>query len=107
MAYRHLAYEDVKKYCLKVFQGYGFNETESAQITDVLLEADLSGFESHGVQRLTRYHFEMLSGFVKKENKPEIIKETPISALIDGHDGMGQLIGVQAMQLAIEKAKKC
>ncbi|MBP3304573.1 MAG: Ldh family oxidoreductase [Oscillospiraceae bacterium] len=107
MAYRHLAYEDVKKFCIKVFQAYGFSQTESEQVTDVLLEADLSGIESHGIQRLTRYHFEMLSGFVKLDQKPEIVKETPISALIDGHDGMGQLIGIQSMQLAIEKAKKC
>ena len=107
MAYRHLAYEDVKAFCIKVFQGYGFSPEESRQITDVLLEADLSGIESHGIQRLTRYHYEMLSGFVKIDSKPEIVQETPISALLDGHDGMGQLIGVQAMQLAIEKAKRC
>ncbi len=48
----------------------------------------------------------MRSGFVKLDARPEIVAETPISAVIDGHDGMGQLIGVQAMQLAIDKAKK-
>ena len=106
MAYRHLAYEDVRNFCIKVFQGYGFTEKESQQITDVLLEADLSGIESHGIQRLTRYHFEMLSGFVKLDTKPEIVSETPISAVIDGRDGMGQLLAIQAMELAIEKAKK-
>ena len=106
MAYRHLAFQDVEAFCIKVFQGYGFTEAESRQITDVLLAADLAGFESHGIQRLTRYHFEMLSGFVKLDQKPEIVKETPISAVIDGHDGMGQLIGVQAMELAIRKAKE-
>ena len=47
MAYRHLAFNDVQAFCVKVFQGYGFTEKESRQITDVLLEADLSGFESH------------------------------------------------------------
>lgn len=105
MAYRHLAYEDVRKYCIRVFQAYGFTPEESTQITDILLEADLSGIESHGIQRLTRYHFEMQSGFVDLAAKPEIITQTPISALIDGHDGMGQLIAIQAMQLAIDKAK--
>lgn len=106
MAYRHLAYEDVKAFCIKVFQGYGFSKTESEQITEVLLEADLSGIESHGIQRLTRYHFEILSGFVKLDASPEIVCETPISAVVDGHDTMGQLLGVYSMNLAIEKAKK-
>jgi len=107
MAYRHLAYKDVKAFCEKVFCGYGFSPEESGQITDILLEADLSGIESHGIQRLTRYHQEITSGFVKLDSQPEIVQETPLSALIDGHDGMGQLIGVKAMKLAIEKAGKC
>ena len=38
--------------------------------------------------------------------KPEIVFETPISAVIDGHNGMGQLISVYAMKKAIEKSQK-
>lgn len=106
MAYRKIGYEATRRFCIKVFQGYGFTEEESTQITDVLLEADLSGIESHGIQRLVRYDFEMKSGYVKLDAKPEIVFETPVSAVIDGHDAMGQLLGVNAMRLAIEKAKK-
>ena len=36
----------------------------------------------------------------------EIIKETETTAVVDGHDGMGQVIGKKAMQMAIDKAKK-
>ena len=46
------------------------------------------------------------NGLIKIDAKPEIVKETPISAVIDGHDGMGQLLGHKAMEMAIEKAKK-
>ena len=42
-----------------------FYSTESIQITDVLLDADLCGIESHGIQRLIRYHSEVTEGFVK------------------------------------------
>ena len=38
--------------------------------------------------------------------EPELVFETPVSAVIDAHDGMGQLVSVKAMNLAIEKAKK-
>ncbi len=106
MAYRNISYQDTRKFCIKVFQGYGFSEEESTQITDVLLEADLSGIESHGIQRLVRYDYEIKSGFVKMDAKPEIVKETPVSAVIDGHDAMGQTLAVKSMQLAIDKAKK-
>ena len=106
MQYHRIPYEDTKVFCRKVFAGYGFNEKEAAQITDVLLDADLSGIESHGVQRLIRYHNEVTSGLVKLNAKPEIVKETALSATIEGNDAMGQTLSVKAMELAIEKAKK-
>ena len=106
MQYHHVEYGKLHEFCVKVFQGYGFNEEEAGQITDVLLAADLSGIESHGIQRLIRYHKEITGGMVKLGAKPEIVFETPLSAVIEGNDAMGQTLGVQAMQLAIDKAKK-
>jgi len=107
MQYKRLPYEATKQFCIKSFQGYGFTEEESIQITEVLLDADLSGIESHGVQRLIRYHKEITGGLVNVHAVPEIVKETPVSATIEGNDAMGQLLSVHAMDLAIEKAKKC
>lgn len=106
MQYHHVDYQQLHNFCVKVFQGYGFNEEESKQISDVLLAADLSGIESHGIQRLIRYHKEITSGMVKLHAKPEIVFETPLSAVIEGNDAMGQILGVQAMEMAIDKAKK-
>jgi LDH2 family malate/lactate/ureidoglycolate dehydrogenase len=104
--YREVPYARVKPFCEKIFAAYGFSPAESTTITDVLLMADLFGIESHGIQRLVRYHSEIGQGFVDVKAKPEILHETPVSAVIDGHKGMGQLVGRQAMELAIAKAKK-
>ena len=106
MQYYHIPYEQMKTFCQAVFQGYGFSREESQQITDVLLAADLAGIESHGVQRLIRYHHEITEGRVKLGAIPEVVKETPLSAVIDGHDAMGQTLSVKAMNMAIEKAKQ-
>ena len=73
MQYHHVSYEALRKFCIKVFQGYKFSEKEAEQITDVLLAADLSGIVSHGVQRLIRYHKEITSGLVKTDAKPEVV----------------------------------
>lgn len=105
-AYKHVQYEELKKFCQKVFEGYQFTPKESEQITDVLLAADLAGIESHGVQRLIRYHKEITGGLVNVKARPKIVFETPVSAVIEGNDAMGQLLGVQAMELAIQKAEK-
>ena len=106
MQYHHVSYEKLNKFCVECFKGYGFTEEQGQQITDVLLAADLSGIESHGIQRLIRYHKEITSGMVQLQAKPEIVFETPLSAVIEGNDAMGQILGVEAMQLAIDKAKK-
>lgn len=106
MQYHRIPYEQTKKFCEKVFAGYGFTPEECAQITDVLLAADLSGIESHGIQRLIRYHKEVTSGLVKMDAKPEIVKETPLSATIEGNDVMGQTLSVKAMRMAMDKAKQ-
>ncbi len=106
MQYQYLPYEKLLTFCNRTFQGYGFNEEESAKITEVLLDADLSGIESHGVQRLIRYHKEITGGLVAVNAVPEIVRETPVSATIEANDAMGQLVGIQAIDLAIEKVRK-
>ena len=107
MGYMKIDYESLKTFCEHVFKGYGFSEEESAVITDILLAADLAGIESHGVQRLIRYHKEITDGMVKLGAVPEIVKETPLSAVIEGNDAMGQTLAYGAMELAIKKAKAC
>lgn len=98
-------YEQLKKFCCDAFEKFGFTTDEAEKITDVLLLSDLYGIESHGMQRLVRYHKGIEKGLIHVDAKPEVVFETPVSAVIDGHDGMGQLISIGAMRRAIEKAK--
>ena len=96
----------IERFCVDAFEKFGFTKDEAKQITDVLLLADLYDIKSHGTQRLVRYHKSIEKGSVVIDAKPEIVFETPVSAVIDGHSGMGQLISIFAMNTAIEKAKK-
>jgi len=106
MQYRYLDYDELLAFCEAVFESYGFTGEESQKIADVVLAADLNGIESHGVQRMVRYDFEVTSGLVRVDAKPEVVFETPMSMVIDAHCGMGQLVGRQAMETAIAKAKQ-
>ncbi len=107
VSYKLFDYKKVFDLCAKIFEGYGFTEEESKIITEIITKADLYGIESHGVQRMIRYHKAITEEkMVKVDAKPEIVFETPISAVIDAHDAMGQLVSRQAMEMAIEKAKK-
>ena len=106
MAHVKIKVATMDAFCMEVFQKFGFTEGEARIITDVLLLSDIYGIESHGAQRLVRYHKGIQSGMIKVEAKPEVVFETPVSAVIDGHEGMGQLIGHFGMELAIKKAKE-
>jgi LDH2 family malate/lactate/ureidoglycolate dehydrogenase len=105
MEYIQIETEKARRFCRALFESYGFTLSESNIITDILLRADLCGVESHGVQRLIRYHDEIGSGMVDVKAKSEVVHETAISAVIDAHKAMGQLTGIKAMELAIKKAR--
>lgn len=106
MAYATLKYEALKNFSHEVFQKMGYTAEEAEIITDVLLTSDLYGIESHGMQRMVRYYKSIKNGRLVLGAEKEVVFETPVSAVIDGHDGTGQLLGHYAMSLAIEKAKK-
>ncbi len=106
MAYINLNVDSLRKYCEDIFCKRGYSAEESKAITDVLLTADLYGIESHGVQRLIRYHLAIEEGSIVPDVKPEIIHETPVSAVIDAPRSMGQVVAKKAMEMAIDKAKK-
>lgn len=40
------------------------------------------------MQRIARYHNGIKKGLIKIDSKPEIVFETPVSAVIEGNDGM-------------------
>ena len=105
MAYVTWKLETLETFCTDVFRAFGFNERDCNRICDVLLTSDLYGIESHGMQRMVRYHKGIKKGLIHVDAVPEIVFETPVSAVIDGHSGMGQVIGAFAMEKAIEKAK--
>ncbi len=105
MGYQHWSYETLDRLCMDAFTRFGFTDGQARIITDVLLTSDLYGIESHGMQRMARYHKSIQRGLIRIGAEPEIVFQTPVSAVIDGHAGMGQLIGHRAMTLAIEKAQ--
>ncbi|MGN0996386.1 MAG: Ldh family oxidoreductase [Candidatus Ventricola sp.] len=90
----------------RAFAAEGFAAQDARVIADVLMQADLFGIESHGAQRMMYYHRNIASGSVDIAARPEVLRETPVSALLDGHFAMGQLCGVQAMRMAIAKARQ-
>lgn len=106
MAYYKLPEKATRKFVEDLYVGYGFTKQQAIDIADVLLMADLYGIESHGIQRLIRYHDGIQEGLIVPKAEPEITFETKLSAVIDAKMGMGQVVSKMAMQMAIDKAKE-
>src|SRR5699024_10040805 len=90
----------------EAFEAYGIPEEDAKICTDVLLQSDKKGIESHGVNRFKPIYIDRIKdGIQNPVTTFEVVRETPTTAVVDGHDGMGQVIGYRSMKMAIEKAK--
>lgn len=89
-----------------VFVKVGIAPEEARICADVLITADKRGIDSHGIGRLSYYVDRLKNGQVSPITQFEIVRETMTTAVVDGHNSMGHVIAKQAMQLAIDKAKR-
>jgi LDH2 family malate/lactate/ureidoglycolate dehydrogenase len=88
-----------------ILTAWGMPEENAEPTADILSWADLHGVDSHGMSMLPGYDRMRRNGRAKMDARPRIVKETPISALVDGGGGLGHVPAHFAMRVAIDKAK--
>ena len=72
---------------------------------DAIVEANLRGIDSHGIQVLPYYLDKWSVGQINPEAELEVVRELPASAVFDAHQGLGHYVSWQVMQSAISRAK--
>lgn len=77
----------------------------AAMTAQRLVEADARGRTGHGLIRLGPYVDRIEAGGLNLAPNIQVLHETPVSALIDGDNGLGQVVMTQATELAITKAE--
>jgi LDH2 family malate/lactate/ureidoglycolate dehydrogenase len=87
------------------FRAHGVPEGDARLFADSLVQADLWGHQSHGVLRLPWYVARLKSGAMAAVTAPEFVVDHGAVAVIDGHDGIGQVLAATAMDEAIGRAK--
>jgi len=106
MPYVSVPWNLIEKFVVDAFCGYGVPKEDALVCADILLESDRRGIESHGLNRLKPIYLDRIKEKIQSPvTNFEIVKETPTTAVVDGHNGMGQVIGKRSMQMAIDKAK--
>ena len=103
----NLDWDTAREFCEAAFRGVGVPADDAKIVVDILLESDKRGIESHGCNRFKPIYIDRINdGIQNPVTNFEIVKETQCTAVVDGHDGMGQVIGYKSMQMAIDKAKQ-
>ncbi len=98
----------MRDFMTDAFVGYGVPLDDARICTEVLLEADRRGIESHGCNRFKPIYLDRIrKGTLKPTTELEVLKETPTTLVLDAHDGMGMVASHHMMERLIEKAKAC
>jgi L-2-hydroxycarboxylate dehydrogenase (NAD+) len=73
----------------------------------LMVQTDLRGVDSHGISMLPRYAEWIREGFVEPAAEPKVVRDEAATALLDAGKGLGYHPSVQAMEMAIAKARAC
>jgi hydroxycarboxylate dehydrogenase B len=89
----------------QMLQAAGTSEVTAEIVAADLLEANLQGHDSHGVQLAGRYVLNVLAGKLRPDAVVQVVQRTGPIIVADGGMGFGQVVGRQAMDLAIASAR--
>ncbi|HNX95885.1 MAG TPA: Ldh family oxidoreductase [Holophaga sp.] len=85
----------------------GLPSDDARIVSEVLIESDRRGIDSHGIGRLKPIYIDRIrDGILNTTTTVEIVRERKTTAVIDGHNGMGHVVAKRAMQMAIDKARE-
>ena len=88
-----------------VLVALGVPQDDAALVAESLVQADLWGHQSHGLLRLPWYAARIRSGAMRAVTDPAVLADTGPLVLLDGRDGIGQVLTERARVLAVERAK--
>jgi LDH2 family malate/lactate/ureidoglycolate dehydrogenase len=97
---------ELKRFIVDVLCTLNMAREEAEVVAGVMADADLTGVYTHGVAMLPRYAELLQSGGFNARPIIRVLSETASTALVEGDGGMGQLVGVRAMEVAIRKARE-
>jgi uncharacterized oxidoreductase len=89
-----------------VVRGFGSAEAEVLAVAGNLIEANLTGHDSHGVGMLPRYADAFLEGGLTPNAHVSTVLDAGAMLRLDGNAGFGQVIGQEAMAMGITRAQQ-
>ena len=105
--------DTLRDYCARLFEAVGTPHEVAEVVAQILVDSDLKGHTSHGVSQIPTYTEPARAGYIDAieherlipDGMPKLVRETPSTALVDGHVGWGHYAGRWCMDLAMHKAR--
>lgn len=98
--------EHLQEFCQKIGVIVGLPEADAFTLAECTVFANLRGIDSHGIMRFPLYIKRLNKQGSKTHPSIQVVRETATTATVDGDDGMGQVIGLYAANVAIKKARE-
>ena len=100
-----LPIDAVRRYCLEAFEALGAPTDQARTLAEVLIEADLRGHVDHGSSLVALFRADVAAGTINIRPVLQVLKETPVSVLVDGDGGFGAIAATRAMDECIRRAR--
>lgn len=98
--------DELRRLLVEIFQGRGLPEMDALLVASALVHANLRGVDSHGVMRVSHYVRRLEAGSINPKPKFKLETTGPVTAYLEGDDGLGHVAVWHAMSDAIGMAKE-
>src|SRR5438477_1671792 len=99
---RRVSADALRSFISDALRACGLPHADAAIVAEAMLDADLSGFDTHGIFRLPGYVRALERGLINPRADIKVIERASATALVDGDNGMGHLVMTRAANLAVE-----
>ncbi|KAH7389846.1 malate/L-lactate dehydrogenase-like protein [Pyrenochaeta sp. MPI-SDFR-AT-0127] len=103
---QHVSASEAKSFVQKILIGNGVQEDNAIIVAKCLVEADLRGVDTHGMNRIPSYMARIREGVLDPRASPTVRQVTRVVAQVDAHNGFGFLAAHMGMAAAIDMAKE-
>ena len=104
--YATIAEPALRRFAVAMLCALGVQADDAALVTDVFVQSDLRGEESHGSRLLLQVMYRIVAGRDRPGAEVVVLSERGATALLDANRNLGQVVAARAMRLAMEKARQ-
>ena len=102
----HAAGEELRRFITDAMLAVGLPDDDAVVVARLMVEADLTGADAHGIFRLPQYVRRIRGGAVTVRPAIEVRRTGPATAVVDGGNGMGHVVMARAAETAVALARE-